>query len=426
MSATIVLTKMLVKTDVKENNNKFWEGTLFGNEDVLCRWGRVGADGQEKTFPGAGQKFLDSKVREKEKKGYKEVQGINTPKGATAVVSGSQLKEVAKKQIKSSGCKVTTQLIEYLVQVNRHDIKTASGGKLTVSEDGLIKTDVGVVVTQDTLNRARNYLVSLSTCLQKNDWDSEEFVTSINEYLMAVPQKVGSKRGWEKLFLKTPDDIQRQGSLIDSMEATLKACAAAPISDNQQDEEKVFNVELSLLDDKPEIDRVTKFYKSTLQRQHACSHLQVRNVYKVKIEVMSEAFEKHGAKLDPVLELWHGTRASNLLSILKGGLIIPPSNAAHVTGRMFGDGIYLSDQSTKSLNYAYGYWGGGPRDNHCYMFLCKAGMGKFHTPPGPIRTWPKGYDSIFAKANQSGVGNNEMIVPTTNQLNLTHLVEFAP
>ena len=41
---------------------------------------------------------------------------------------------------------------------------------------------------------------------------------------------------------------------------------------------------------------------------------------------------------------------------------VPPANASHCTGRMFGNGVYFSDQSTKALNYAYGYWGGGDRD----------------------------------------------------------------
>ena len=58
-----------------------------------------------------------------------------------------------------------------------------------------------------------------------------------------------------------------------------------------------------------------------------------------------------GVTVGNVQELWHGTRAGNLLSILRAGFTIPPANAPHVTGRMFGNGVYFSDQSTKSLNY---------------------------------------------------------------------------
>lgn len=423
--STVVTRKMLVKTSVKDNNNKYWEGILFENDDVKCRWGRVGATrGQEKTFPGVGATYLEKKLREKTKKGYKEVEGINTGGGEIKSVQGSQLKAVAKKQIRRSGCKTTDKLIDYLVQVNRHEIKTASGGKLTVNDDGLIKTDVGVVVTQHTLDRARTHLVSLSKCVSRGDYGSSGFIDTLNEYLMAIPQKVGARRGWEKSFLRGQSDIQRQGALIDSMEATLQAYNDAPVITTDGKEDSVFNVELTKVTDKKEIDRICKLYRSTQQRRHACAHLKVKNVFNVHIEHMAQAFEGDGAKKSPVWELWHGTRASNLLSILKCGLVIPPSNAAHVCGRMFGNGAYFSDQSTKSLNYAYGYWGGS-RDNNCFMFLAQVGMGKSHTPRGPIRTFPKGYDSVYAVGGKSGVVNNEMIVPRVSQCNLTRLIEFA-
>ena len=40
--------------------------------------------------------------------------------------------------------------------------------------------------------------------------------------------------------------------------------------------------------------------------------------------------------------------------------------------------MYFANSSTKSLNYAYGYWD-GKRDNNCFMFLCDVAMGKHYT-----------------------------------------------
>jgi len=420
---------MFVKTDARANNNKFWEVTLYDNDDVFCRWGRVGATGQSKTFAASGQRMVDKKIKEKTKKGYQLQTGVNVPAGGSSTkVVGSQLKAVAKKQIKSGGCKATENLIEYLVKVNCHDITTASGGRLTVDIDsGLITTDVGVAVTQDRLDKARDHLVKISKCITKKDFASTSFVDNLNEYLMCVPQKVPSKRGWEKVFLVDQAGIQRQSSLIDSMEATLQAFSAAPVVNDAGEEEKVFNVELVLVEDGKKIDRVRKLYEKTKQTRHSCHHLKVKQIYTVHIEAMAKAFERDGAKKAPVWELWHGTRSANVLSILKCGLVVPPANAAHCTGRMFGNGAYFSDQSTKALNYAYGYWSGSSRnrENNCFMFLADVGMGKYHTPSGPIRSKPAGYDSVYAIGGQSGVLNNEMIVPTTSRCNLTHLVEFS-
>ena len=98
-----------------------------------------------------------------------------------------------------------------------------------------------------------------------------------------------------------------------------------------------------------------------------------------------------------------------------------------ITGRMYGDGVYFSDQSTKSLNYATGsapgqYGGGSQRK---FMLVNDVAMGK---PYMATRSFsggcPRGYDSTFAKAGSSGVRNNEMIVYRTSQVRPTYLCEF--
>ncbi|GAG42041.1 unnamed protein product, partial [marine sediment metagenome] len=79
---------------------------------------------------------------------------------------------------------------------------------------------------------------------------------------------------------------------------------------------------------------------------HVTAGYKVKKVYKVKIGVMDIAFSDEGLPLGNIKELWHGTKCSNMLSIMKKGLIIPCSSSGHVTGRMFDDGLYFTDQST--------------------------------------------------------------------------------
>ena len=154
-------------------------------------------------------------------------------------------------------------------------------------------------------------------------------------------------------------------------------------------------------------------------------------------------WDKRKVELRHTRELWHGTSAGNVLSILRTGLICPPASASayNTTGRMFGDGIYFSDQSTKSLNYAIGSApgqrgrsaiGGNPM-----MFLADVVMGREcrsdATTYGSALvtrsrtgTDSKGrnFDSIFVLGGHCGVRNNEMIVWRTEQIKLTHLCEF--
>ena len=141
---------------------------------------------------------------------------------------------------------------------------------------------------------------------------------------------------------------------------------------------------------------------------------------------MEDEFQNNGAKMKNIWELWHGSTASNILSILKTGYVVPPSNAAHVTGRLYSSGVYMSDISTKSLNYSYGYWSGNRSRENCYMFLNDAAMGNYYIPRGQRNSPPpSGYDSYYAKEGQSGVMNAEMIVPKTSQSNIKYLVVFS-
>jgi poly [ADP-ribose] polymerase len=108
-------------------------------------------------------------------------------------------------------------------------------------------------------------------------------------------------------------------------------------------------------------------------------------------------------------------------------MIVMPTGSANVCGRMFGNGTYLSDISTKALNYGYGYWGNGKREKNCFMFMVDTAMGKYYVPRHSdcnLRP-PPGYDSVWAKPGESGIQNNEMIVYRTSQFNLKFLVEFS-
>jgi poly [ADP-ribose] polymerase len=440
----VVREAKYIKSDLRKNNNKFWYITEFDNATVETHWGRVGDDGQRKTkdFPsqGAATTFFDKKCKEKERAGrngeiaYRPLQTIEGGEGAVKVqskskkVGGSRLKEIAKKQIKTNNPTVA-KLIDYLTKVNAHNITTATGGQLTFNDTtGLFSTPLGIV-TQDAIDDANDILVEVGDMVVDGDY-GRKMANRTNDFLMLVPQDIGRKRLDVRVFWRDLAAVQKQKAIVDSLQASLVTATSDPKrkkTAKSKPEDKVFDVQLFLVQDSKVISRIKKKYRQTCQSMHQCSHLKVKTVYTVQIATMKDAFDSDGSKVGNVMELWHGTRASNLLSILKGGLIIPPSTSSNVTGRMFGDGLYFSDQSTKSLNYAYGYWGGGGRDSNCFMFLADVAMGKYFVPRGATRSLPmRGYDSTFAKASKSGVYNNEMIVYKVSQANLTYLIEFAP
>lgn len=422
---TQVETRMFILTDVNANNNKFWEVSIDPGCTVTSRNGRVGSAGQSRVL-GSGRSLFESKIREKTKKGYREIDIVGAPTGKK--VDAVQLATAAEEQI-AQGNPVIADLVRQLARINRHQILAASGGQMDLDlSTGVISTPVGVV-TADNVSRARNLLGGFERYVLGKDFDDPAFVGTLEEYLMLVPQKVGSRRGWHRDFITGLDSLTQQSALLDQLEASIEI-AAQRMRDAEKTPgaiQKIFNVSMAVSEDGELRKRIQAFYDGGRKAAHAASKLKMSRIFDISLGDMAESYAKDGAQLGGVRELWHGTRAHNLLSILKSGLIIPRENGSiHVTGRMFGNGIYFSDQSTKSLNYAYGYWDGGAKDNRCYMFLADVAMGN---PWHPDRTGssvkpPAGHDSIFARGGRDIVQNNEMIVFRTSQVNLKYLVEF--
>ena len=430
--ANVVETTKLIFSDAANNNNKFWFAFIRDDGSVLVQWGRVGFAGDEQvkdfgSVDGA-RSFVAGKRREKERKGYTQLNVVESgAKVQVSAVSGKSLEDTAAEEIGGADKRIVA-LVKFITKQNIHNI-TSSTTMTYNNATGLFQTPLGVV-TQGNIDLARVLLGDMSIFVDKGDFGASKFLGQVSDYLRLIPQNVGMKIRPEVLY---PDlnAIQKQNAILDSLQASLDQLTVVGkkkvVVAGNESAAKVFNVKLSLIEDGQEIDRIVNKVKRTMNSGHACAHLKVQKVYGVEIPSMEDAFNKDGAKLTNVWELFHGSRVCNILSILAKGLIIPPSNASYCTGRLYGNGIYASDQSTKSLNYSYGYWDGGSKDNHCFMFLLQMAMGNHFIPTGKYgNTYPKkGYDSTYAKAGVSGVANPEMIVYRTSQVNLTRLIEFG-
>lgn len=425
-----------ILANVGNNNNKFWNISQNGTA-VTTHWGRVGDTGQSKTFPHSStysaESFFESKCREKERKGYVKQRVLIDSTPNIQVVQASSLEAVARAQIKTNNSPELDELVKFLTKTNIHNIMSAT----TMQYDdtsGVFKTPLGIV-TSDAITDARDLLVKMGDLVFKQDYDNSTWNSLLSSYLVTIPQNIGRTRPDPRVLFPDLNAIQAQGKILDDLDASLQSVlSGAVIKDDKGNEVKdapqVFDVSLSIVNDGRIIDHVRNKYDATRNRMHACNHLKVRRVFTVEIGVMSSAYNQRGKKIGNIMQLWHGTRVGNLLSILKGGLRVPPASSPHVTGRLFGDGVYFSDQSTKALNYAYGAAPGqrGGLESATFMFLADVAMGTAYTPQSYNRphSYPvQGHHSTFAKANVSGVMNNEMIVYSTDQCNLTYLIEFG-
>lgn len=441
--------KNLICSSIDANNNKFWTGVLYecgdGTFKVHAHWGRVGDNGQEETRryndENSAIHFLNKKVKEKTgvrkgKESYSLAQIIETDIPLVRPTSGGA-PDIHHHAKKISNNPVTTKLVDYLVKVNVHSIVESTTMTYNAAT-GMFSTPLGIV-TGNAISEARDILTQIGDFVAlpaaNRQWTDSAYTSLLNQYLRLIPQKVGRKLNPATLY---PDlnAVQAQNDILDSLTASLDMVSKPvhdPKTDKPVEEKNIFDIQLELMDDKDEIERLRKFFLKTLDRTHSSAHLELANVYSVDIAPVSTAFEKKGKPLGNVMELWHGTRPGNILSIFKKGLIIPPTNAAHCTGRLFGNGVYASDISTKSLNYANPRgWGKSFGDESVFMFVVHMAMGKVYHPQYGERLPKKGYDSTWAKGDLqfpgdgAGVRHNEFIVYDTAQCNLCRLIEFKP
>ncbi len=415
---------MLVCIEVKDNHNKFWEGKLYKN-GLYARWGRVDSTTTDDFWPDRGRSQFDRLIREKtgrRDEPYTKVALVWSLVAAKATQQAG-FAETAKRDIDHGGNKEVIRLLEDLAALNAHEIFAISGGSLKIGKSGGVETGVGIVSAR-TIDEARPILNRIHTALARGH-TADAFIPDLEQYLTLIPQKVGARAGWHLKFLPDVAAAIRQADFLDQLEASIPTVTtgiALP-------KEKQFNFEMAPLTDKAEIARITQYYESTKQSRHPSSRLRVKRIFTVGFRNMAKDFEA-GKKIGNICELWHGTRTHNLLSLFSKDVLIPKQHdGIHINGRNFGHGFYMSDQSTKSANYSYGYWE-GTRERRCFMLLVDAALGKQYIPmkDGEAQTWsrpPAGFDSVFGKPGMSGpIVNNEFIVYQTDRVNPKYLVEF--
>ena len=438
---TIVRHEKFIKSDLTHNNNKFWEVEVHDSGDVICRWGRVGDSGQNKTFStgslDSANSLADKKIREKTSDGrngeiaYRKIETVGSISPvAKKQIDSSELHKIASKQIKTNN-PIVDELVRYLTTVNAHNILSATGGKVTFNDvTGLFSTPLGIV-TQKSIDEANKVLIDIANIVAQNNLSDSKMINLTNDYLMLIPHDFGHKRLNIPEFWGGKDSkrILEEKAILDGLQTSY--AQAILKKDTQTEESKdevvesVFNVKLDLLDDKKIISKLTKKYEESKKDMHIASRYKIKQIFNVNIAGERDLFEKEGKKVGNVNQFFHGSSSQNLLSILKQGLMIPPKSSPHVCGRMFGDGIYTAPSSSKSLNYSLGVWGSKKCDR-VFMFLADVAMGKSYTPrssnDGPFPR--SGFDSVWAKSGQSGVMNDECIVYSLKQCSLTHLLEL--
>jgi hypothetical protein len=111
---------------------------------------------------------------------------------------------------------------------------------------------------------------------------------------------------------------------------------------------------------------------------HRSFKTKVNGAYRIKNLPFEEEFKKIDAARNNTGFYYHGTdfKATQLILGQSGQFVVKPRAEAKA-GRMLGDGVYLAEQSSKSMQYVGGqYVPGGVSSARGVLFVCKASLGK--------------------------------------------------
>ncbi|XP_073139928.1 poly [ADP-ribose] polymerase 1 [Henckelia pumila] len=97
---------------------------------------------------------------------------------------------------------------------------------------------------------------------------------------------------------------------------------------------------------------IEKYLHTTHAPTHTEWSLKLEEVFSLEREGELDKYAPYREKLKNKMLLWHGSRLTNFVGILREGLRIAPPEAP-ATGYMFGKGIYFADLVSKSAQYCY-------------------------------------------------------------------------
>lgn len=397
------------------DHNKFYD-MFEKNGELHCYWGRR-QDGYE--FGKSGKLTVyplskwDSTYSSKVRKGYEDFSYLYDDV-VVNTVSTSKNGDLYAPIPNSNIAAIVDRLQKYAKEVIAANYSVASGQV----------TKVMVDETQKYLNNLM-YAQSL-----------DMFNSYLKEIFKIIPRSMN--RVDAHLAYSQNDMAQiiaREQDLLDIMRGQIITPVRGQKVDTVSGDKKTI-LEINGIEISEVGDKDIALIKRKLEGN---AHL-LKNAWKVENVQQKKNYEKYLKDEDirrrDTKLLWHGTRNENVFSILKSGLVLRPTNVV-TNGKMFGYGIYMAPQSSKSLNYTSlsgSYWAKGNSDSG-FMILHELAYGKpydvysfdakyYDFDYRKLRNACPGANCLHAHGGTGMLRNDEIIVYKEEQLSALYLVEL--
>lgn len=371
-------------TSVNVNNNKFWEiERLPATGATTVRWGRVGTKGQSKVFWWT-ESALSSKIREKEAKGYREIELH------------------AVKQISVAGASSMSPAVQKFVEAVFKAANESISTFLATTVDAL---------SVNQINNGRRELSNVSGVLNANV-SLVTKIAAVQAYYQVIPTKLPARLRDADVQrqLVSNFSLAEQETRLNQLEAALATYVAGG---NASANYVALGAEIR------EIPPTHPAYKEIVGRIRATiPRTPITGVFAVKIPNERAAYEAEDFGDQNISAMYHGTNSPNVRHILKSCLRVPKYKGHVSNGSRLGFGIYLSPSAMRSYQYTGGY--------PPMMFGVDAKLGIVKSYDGreeTLRQAPAGYHSTMGTKAHGGLGD-EFVVYKESQVTIRYVVTF--
>lgn len=386
--------------------------------------------------------------------GLPDARTIKFNEGASVPVSTSKVKT-------KSIVKCDSQTLKLMQDLNVGTIKYTKGSMVNDS-----------LPTQAAIDEARDILGAANKCVLRvgdhiDDQINDTELKNLTGMIYSRIPKKKNRNDPPETWLLSKNNIVSWQQDLDAYESALYA--SGTIEDSQTDPFGGMKLTMEWISPQSDLGEFVYNWapKATRNRHGYIGAMKVRNVWKIERHGDQQKFFASQAQIckdkwtckEKVLHqpqrsdvskddlkryvgsntalLFHGTRSVNVSGLLRDSFRMPKELVGVVvTGAMFsggGGGIYFADDWKKSAGYTslssslYAGGGGSIPGRGAFMYLCDVALGNLFVAPGPHPYVgpPRNYHTVFGKAGDSGVQNNEYIIFDKPRQQMRYLVEFT-
>lgn len=408
----VVYNCTLNQTDIKLNSNKFYIMQVIksgNNYVVFIRYGRIGEVGtishKDHSSEYGAIQFFEKQFKTKTGNNWSDKDNF-VKKNGKYFLTEIECADVESDSDSETGSDTSSEeqldarTIEFLKLISN---TTYMNNTLVQLEFDTEKMPLGKI-SQGQIDKAYAILDEINKNL-----DDDDLVNQLSsDFYTLIPYACGRR---SPPLIEDKKIIGKFVNLLNELSQIIYGSVeVTKLKKNKNNMVKLYE---SLKSDIVPLDKSDEMYKiltSYVTKSKAPTHAfnyKIMDIFEVERNGERKLYDKFTAKkkIDNKMLLFHGTRVSNTISIFQNGLMCDLSKLGinvHITGKMFGLGIYTASSVSKSIQYcAY-----TSSDNIALIFVTEVALGKMLKKKSAdssltAKTLPTGYNSTHGLGQSS-------------------------